>query len=84
MRFVEFLFLRGVLFVGLPVLLAVLLIGPARVWKSLKKAGYFLFRSRLEPEQILARVVRQHEQHVALVRKALGQAKTPSWRSELN
>jgi phage shock protein A len=74
MRFIEFLFLRGVLFVGLPVLLAVLLIGPARVWKSLKKVGYFLFRSRLEPEQILARVVRQHEQHVAQVRKALTQA----------
>ncbi len=86
MRFIEFLFLRGVLFVGLPVLLAVLLIGPARVWKSLKKAGYFLFRSRLEPEQILARVVRQHEQHVALVRKALTQAENTELaiRAQLN
>lgn len=74
MRFIEFVFLRGILFVGLPVVLAVLLIGPARVWKSLKKAGYFLFRNRLEPEQILARVVRQHEQHVSQVRGALTQA----------
>jgi phage shock protein A len=66
--------LRTALWVGLPLLLAVLAIGPGRVWGAAKRAWRWLWQKKDDPETILTQVVRQHQAHVAAVRKALAQA----------
>jgi phage shock protein A len=62
------------LWVGLPLILAVLAFGPSRVRRTLKSGWDWLFRKRLEPEEILTQVVKQHTDHVARVKQALAQA----------
>ncbi len=53
MRFFELLLVRSVLFVGLPLILLMLAVGPQQFWKSLKRSWTWLWRRRLEPEEIL-------------------------------
>src|SRR4051794_1378198 len=69
-----YLFVRLVLWIGLPLLLVVLLIGPSRVKAGLKRATAILFQRRLDPQVILAQVVRQQVEHVSSVRRALTQS----------
>lgn len=76
MRFVELVLLRLLLWGGLPLLLVVLAIGPGRVWKGVKRAWNWLWQRRLDPEEILAQVVRQHKDHVQSLQHALAQAET--------
>ncbi len=66
--------LRLLLWGGLPLALVVLAIGPARVKRGLKNGWNWLFRKRLEPEEILSQVVQQHHDHVTNVKRALKQA----------
>jgi hypothetical protein len=66
--------LRLLLWVGLPLMLAVLAVGPARVKRGLKRAWNWLFLKRMEPDEILTQVVQQHTDHVAKVKQALAQA----------
>lgn len=68
--------LRLAFWVGLPVLLVAVVIGPRRFVSLLCRGRDFLFARRLEPEVLLADVVRQHQEHVAKVRRALEQAVT--------
>jgi len=63
--------MRLVLWIGLPLLLVSLAIGPRRVLRNLKFAWKWFTRRRLDPEEILTHVVRQHEQHVAALGKLL-------------
>lgn len=74
MRYFELLLLRLVLWIGLPLLLVVLAVGPARVWGVCRRSWSWLFEKRLDPQDVLTQIVRQHEQHVAALRKALAQA----------
>jgi phage shock protein A len=74
MRLFELLLVRSVLLVGLPLLLVMLAVGPKRFWKNLKRSWTWLWRKRLEPEEILTQVVDQYEQLVASVRDVLVQA----------
>lgn len=74
MRFLELFLLRMVLWIGLPVLLVMMAVGPKRLWNRIKFGWNWLFCKRLDPEEILSQVVEQHEQHVAALRKVLAQA----------
>lgn len=74
MRFLELIVLRLVLWVGVPVLLLVLMVGPARVRAAWRRAWKWLWERRLDPQEILTRVVEQQEAHVAGLRRALAQA----------
>jgi phage shock protein A len=57
--------LRGLIWVGMPILVLVLAIGPRRVWTGVKKAWAWLWARRLEPEEALTKVVQGHQKHVA-------------------
>lgn len=61
LRFIEVLLFRGVLWVGLPLLLAVLAIGPGRCWHMVKRGWNWLWQGRLEPEAVLGKVVKQYQ-----------------------
>jgi phage shock protein A len=69
----EWLLRMGV-WVGLPFLLVVLVIGPSRFGRWVKQGWEWLWKSRLTPEEILTQVVRQHEKHITSLRNALAQA----------
>jgi phage shock protein A len=69
----EILVMRLVLWIGLPLLLLTLALGPRRVLRRFKYAWSWLTRRRLDPEVILTHVVRQHEQHVAALGKLLAE-----------
>jgi phage shock protein A len=63
-----------VLWVGLPAILMIFALGPARVWRAIKYGWTWLWRRRLEPEEILTQVVRQHEHHIDAMRQALNRS----------
>ncbi len=65
--------MRLVLWIGLPLLLLTLALGPRKVLRRSKAAWAWLTRRRLDPEEILTHVVRQHEQHVAALGKLLAE-----------
>jgi phage shock protein A len=70
------LLLRIFLWVVLPLSLVVLAIGPSRVRRWLDQFWSWLRMKRLEPDAILAQVVKQHEKHIAALRAALAGAET--------
>ena len=72
MGFFDFI-LRMVFWISLPVLLIIFAIGPARVGKVVRRGWASLVRRRLEPAELLAQVVRQHQAHVAALHTALQQ-----------
>jgi phage shock protein A len=74
MPFVEFFLLRLFIWLGLLSALVALAVGPRRLWRGMKRAWAVAWRKRLDPEEILTRVVEQHQQHVKAVRAASGQA----------
>jgi phage shock protein A len=76
MGFVEFVVMRLLLWVALPLGLAVVLVGPVKVEGWFKGAWHWLWDKRLDPEQILTEVVRQHEKHIDGLKKALARSET--------
>lgn len=74
MRLIELFLLRAFLLVGLPLLLAVLLVGPRKLTSAVKRGWHWLWTRRLEPEEILAQVVKQHEESVTAVKHVIEQA----------
>src|SRR5690348_18490216 len=66
--------LRVLVWGGLPTLLVVLGIGPKRVWTNLKAGWNWMFARRLEPEEVLTRVVKEHQKHVADLKDVLARA----------
>lgn len=83
-RALQLVLLRLLLWVGLPLLLAVLAVGPVRVKRGLKKAWNWLFQKRMEPEEILTQVVKLHTDHVAKVKQALAQAEAAELDVQVN
>src|SRR5262249_47974796 len=71
-----FLVLRLLLWVGLPVALIVLAIGPKRVGGWLNQVWNWLWCKRQEPEAILTQVVQNHEKHIAAQRAALARSES--------
>ena len=74
MRFFELLLVRSLLFVGLPLLLVMLAVGPQRFWKNVKRGWRWVWQKRLEPEEILTQVVDQYEKLVVSMRDVLAQS----------
>src|SRR5262245_12809143 len=74
MRFFELLLVRSVLLVGLPLVLLLLAVGPQRFWTSVKRGWTWLWRRRLEPEEILSQVVKQYEKLVVSLRDVLAKS----------
>jgi phage shock protein A len=54
--------------------LVVLAVGPARFRRGLHAAWTWIWKRRLDPEEILTQVVRAHEEHIAGLRKALARS----------
>jgi phage shock protein A len=74
MPFIEQFLFRVAVWVGLPVLLVVLAIGPSRFARGVKRAWAWLFQRRLDPQAVLTQVVRQQEQLVGALREALARS----------
>lgn len=74
MLYLELLVLRLVLWIGLPLLLLVLAVGPNRVRRGLHKGWDWLWNRRLDPEEVLTRIVEEHQEHVAALRQALARS----------
>jgi phage shock protein A len=71
MGMLELLVMRLVLWVGLPLILVVLALGPRRVVRDTKAIWRWFTRRRMEPQVILTHVVQQHEAHVNALAKLL-------------
>lgn len=75
-RFFEYLIIRGVLFLGVPVLLAVLAIGPARCQEFVRRLWSQLWQRKLEPEAVIEQVVKQYREMVKAHEQTLARART--------
>lgn len=64
------------LYVALPLLVVVLAVGPKRFWRGLGRAWAWVWGGRQDPETLLARVVKQCQEHIGEAKKALKQAET--------
>ncbi len=74
MGIIDRLLVRLILWFGLPVLLLLLVVGPRKLWRAIGFSWHWLFQRRLQPEELLSHVLRQHQDHIAAVRRALAQA----------
>jgi phage shock protein A len=70
----ELFFLRALVWVGVPLLLIAAAIGPKRTWHGLRKCWSWLTDRRHEPQEVLNRVVREHEKSIQALREVLRQA----------
>jgi phage shock protein A len=70
----ELLLLRLVVWVGVPLFLLALALGPARCWRSVCAAWAWLGERRQEPTEVLTRVVKEHEKNIKSLREVLHQA----------
>ena len=70
----EWLILRLILWIFLPLVLVFLALGPERVRRGWHRAWDWLTVQRLQPEEILTVVLRQHRERIEAVRKALAQS----------
>jgi phage shock protein A len=75
MPFLEWLIIR-LAFVAAGLFLVVLAIGPSRSWRYLKGAWGWLTESRLEPAEVLNRVVREHEKAIRQLKDVLSQSES--------
>jgi phage shock protein A len=74
MGIIDRLLVRLILWFGLPIVLLLLVVGPRKLWRGIKFGWHWLFQRRLQPEELLAHVLRQHQDHIEAVRRALSQA----------
>lgn len=74
MHLIELLLFRLVMWGGIPLLLIVLAVGPRRLVGAYRHVCKWLLEKRLDPQDVLTRVVRQHEEHVLQIRRALHHA----------
>ncbi len=74
-RLLEVILLRGFLWVGLPLLLVVLTTGPRRCWRAVTRGWDWMWRKRLEPEEVLGQVVKQYQDLVAGLARTLDKSK---------
>jgi phage shock protein A len=65
----------GVLWVGLPLLLVALAVGPGRCWGAVKRGWRWLWRKRLDPEEVLGQVVKQYQDLVASLNRTVAKSR---------
>jgi phage shock protein A len=75
MRLFEYLILRGLLFVGVPVLLVVMAVGPARCREILGRLWSQLWQRKQEPEEVIEQVVKQYREMVRVLEQTLDRAR---------
>ncbi len=75
-RLFEYLILRGLLFVGLPVLLVVMAVGPARCQAIVRRLWSQLWQRKQEPEDVIEQVVKQYREMVVVLEQTLARART--------
>lgn len=80
----ELLLLRLVLWLGLPILLVVLAVGPRRSAGIVSRGWHRLFDRRHDPAEVLGRVVEQHRRHVAELHTVVTQAEAAKAEIERN
>lgn len=73
-RVFEYLILRGLFFVGLPVVLAVLALGPDRCRAIAGQFWSALWQRKQEPEEVIEEVLRQYRAMVATLNQSLARA----------
>lgn len=73
-RLFEYLILRGLLFIGLPVALAVLALGPAKCRAIAGRFWSQLWARKQEPEEVIEQVVKQYREMVAALNQTLARA----------
>jgi phage shock protein A len=76
MQFIDLVLLRLLLWIGLPALLVVVAVGPGKVWRGIQKGWHWLWKRRLDPEEVLTHVVAQHEKLVSSLRDVLTRSET--------
>ncbi len=74
LRLFEYLILRGLLFVGLPLFLVVLALGPARCQEIIRRVWSQLWQRKQEPEEVIEQVVKQYREMVAAFEQTLARA----------
>jgi phage shock protein A len=74
-RLFEYLILRGLLFIGLPVLLVVLAVGPSRCRAIIRRLWSQLWQRKQEPEEVIEQVVKQYRDMVAVLEQTLARAR---------
>lgn len=72
----EVLLLRLVIWVGIPLFLIALAIGPARAKRAYRRFWGWLFDRRQEPTDVLNRVVKEHEKTIRQLKDVLSQSET--------
>jgi phage shock protein A len=70
----ELLLLRLLVWVGLPLILVAVAIGPGRSWQLVCRAWAWLGDRRHEPTEVLNRVVKEHEKNIRQLRDVLQQS----------
>jgi phage shock protein A len=70
----ELLVLRLLVWVGVPLFLLALVVGPSRSWRLLRRLWSWIEDRRQEPTEVLNRVVREHERNIRALRDVLFQA----------
>jgi phage shock protein A len=71
MPFLEWFLFRVILYVVLPLAIIVLAVGPARFARGARKIWSWVWSGALRPEDILASVVKQQQDHIAALKRAL-------------
>lgn len=83
-RLFEVLILRGLLYVGLPLLLVLLAFGPSRCWGAVRRLWGRLWQRRQEPVEVLGQVVKQYKAMVATLNQTLARARSVQGSLERN
>jgi phage shock protein A len=74
MGLIELVFLRLVLWIGVPLALLIVALGPQRVNAWSRRFWGWLWTKRLDPEEILTQVVHMYEKRIAASRQALARS----------
>lgn len=76
MGFLDAVLLRLLVWVAAPLTLLILAIGPRRVGRWCRQFWNWLWMKRMDPEEILTRVVRDQEKRIGALRAALARSET--------
>lgn len=69
----ELFLLRLLVWVGIPLLLIAIGVGPARTWRFFRRIWAWVDDRRQEPTQVLTRVVQEHERSIRQLKDVLSQ-----------
>jgi phage shock protein A len=68
--------LRVIVWIGIPLFLLSVAIGPARSWQMLRRLWAWIDDRRHEPTEVLNRVVKEHQKSITKLKEVLAQSET--------